>query len=121
MPAVAASVTLARHRVVALLRADRWDDERIDEAALMTTELATNAVEHAGTPFTLTAELTGRRLRVDIRDESTAPPVVDRVSSPPVVGGRGLALVAALADRWGHRPDATGKSVWFESQLLRTR
>ena len=82
----------------------------------MTTELATNAVEHARTPFTLTAELVVHRLRVDVRDACTAPPVHDLVASPVALGGRGLAMVAALADRWGHRQFADGKSVWFEAE-----
>ncbi|MEY2404284.1 MAG: hypothetical protein QOD38_1835 [Acidimicrobiaceae bacterium] len=117
MPAEAASVPLARHRIIDLLRANGWCDERIDEAALLTTELATNAVEHAGTPFALIAELTVELLRVDVRDASTAPPVTGPVPSDAAVGGRGLTLVSEFADRWGYEPAADGKSMWFETRV----
>jgi anti-sigma regulatory factor (Ser/Thr protein kinase) len=116
MTADAVSVPLARHRVSVLLHAHGWDDKGIDEAALLTTELATNAVEHAGTPFTLVAEVTAQTLRVGIRDACTASPVAGAAVSATTIGGRGLALVAAFADRWGYEPDADGKSVWFETR-----
>jgi anti-sigma regulatory factor (Ser/Thr protein kinase) len=115
MPPEAASVSLARHRIVDLLRANGWGEERIDAAALMTSELATNAVEHAQTPYTLTIDLTAQTLRVDVRDASTSAPVVSPVAPHRLLGGRGLALVAALADRWGYEPLPDGKSVWFEA------
>jgi anti-sigma regulatory factor (Ser/Thr protein kinase) len=115
MPADATSVALARHRVIGLLRANGWEDERIDEVALMTTELTTNAVEHAGTAFTMVAQLTGHALRVAIRDASTVLPVPDLILSPNAISGRGLAFVAEFADRWGYDPESDGKLVWFES------
>jgi anti-sigma regulatory factor (Ser/Thr protein kinase) len=115
MPPAAASVSLARHRIVDLLRANGWSEDRIDAAALMTTELATNAVEHAQSPYTLTIDLTAQTLRVDVRDASTSAPVVCPGAPNTGLGGRGLALVAALSDRWGYEPLADGKSVWFEA------
>jgi anti-sigma regulatory factor (Ser/Thr protein kinase) len=115
MPSDAAGVSLARRRVVGLLRSDGWADELIDQAALMTTELATNAVEHARTPYTLTVDLTDQKVRVDVRDASTSPPVVNATPSATALCGRGLVLVAALADKWGYEPLAGGKSVWFEA------
>jgi anti-sigma regulatory factor (Ser/Thr protein kinase) len=115
LPADAASVSLARHRVASMLRVHGCDAERVDEAALLTTELATNAVEHARTPFTLMLELTDDTVRVDVRDASTSPPVTKLAPSPDRVSGRGLVLVAQLADRWGYEPAVGGKSVWFET------
>lgn len=114
LPAEAASVTLARHHIIGLLHAWGWDDERIDDAALMTTELATNAVEHARTPFTLSADVSKPTLRVTVRDSSPLPPVA-RAPSAIAVDGRGLAFVTALADRWGCDPGVDGKTVWFET------
>jgi len=81
----------------------------------MTTELVTNAVEHARTPFTVTADLTGGRLRVEIRDGCTTQPVARLSPSATDISGRGLLIVASLADRWGVRQAFGGKSVWFET------
>jgi anti-sigma regulatory factor (Ser/Thr protein kinase) len=118
LPAAAASVSRARHRVVDLLHANGCPEDRVDEAALMTTELAANAVEHARTPFTVMVEVSADRLRVDVRDGSRAMPVVSSANSDTSIGGRGLWLVAAFADRWGCEPVESGKTVWFESANL---
>ena len=120
MPADAASIPAARHRVVDLLRGNGWDERRTSEAALMTTELATNAVVHVGAPFTLTVEVGDRTLRVDVRDSGTAPPIIDLRPAARKLSGRGLALVAKFADRWGYEAAGNGKSVWFESSSLRS-
>ena len=116
MRAEAVSVPLARRRVTTLMRAEGWDDQRLDEIALLTTELVTNAVEHARTPFTVTVDLTGQRLRVEIRDGCATRPIAVHAPSETAIGGRGLTIVAALADRWGVQQDSAGKSVWFEAQ-----
>ena len=55
MPAEAASVALARRRVTNLLREEGWGTRAVDDVTLMTSELVTNALEHARTPFTVTA------------------------------------------------------------------
>jgi anti-sigma regulatory factor (Ser/Thr protein kinase) len=115
MPALAESVTVSRHRVEGLLRDSGWDEESIGYAALMTTELASNAVEHAGTPYTLTIELAPQVLRVAVRDASAVLPVMGEMCAPDDVCGRGLALIAELAQRWGFEPVDGGKSVWFEA------
>jgi anti-sigma regulatory factor (Ser/Thr protein kinase) len=120
MPADAASISAARHRVVDLLRGNGWDEQRTGEAALMTTELATNAVVHVGAPFTLTIDVGVRGLRVDVRDPGAELPIVNLRPAPRELSGRGLALVAAFADRWGYEPADNGKSVWFETSSLRS-
>ena len=115
MPAEPESVPLSRHCVVSVLRDSGWDEESIGYVALMTTELVSNAVEHAGTPYTLTVEVAPQGLRVDVRDASAALPVVREMCAPDAVRGRGLALIAELAQRWGCEPVGDGKSVWFEA------
>jgi anti-sigma regulatory factor (Ser/Thr protein kinase) len=117
MPADAASVPLARHRVVTVLHASGIAEQCIADAALLTTELATNAVEHARTPFTLTMELSDRTLRVGVRDDSPLMPFIRPVRCREI-GGLGLRLVATLADRWGCERGHDGKRVWFESDYL---
>lgn len=98
-----------------------WGYPRILNAvALITSELATNAVVHGGGRFTVLVSNTGRGVRVEVCDGSTAMPEkrplpeIDLEGGPP--GGRGLHVVDGLASRWGSElDDSTGtKRVWFE-------
>ncbi|MDQ1401950.1 MAG: hypothetical protein QOG03_266 [Actinomycetota bacterium] len=117
MPADAGSVALSRQQVVRLLRAEGWGEDRVGDVALMTSELTTNAVQHAHAPYTMTLDLTDRRLRVDVIDSSPGQPQLNLDTPPTAVRGRGLALVARLADRWGCEPVTGGKRVWFEARV----
>jgi serine phosphatase RsbU (regulator of sigma subunit)/PAS domain-containing protein len=86
--------------------------EHADAVALACTELVANAVLHAHTPVELTI-VVGDEVRVEVRDSSVALPS-DRGYGREATTGRGLALVAAVADRHGVTdvgPD--GKTVWF--------
>lgn len=86
----------------------------MDDAALLTTELAANAVRHATVDrFYLTLHCDADRVRVEVADGSLEPPVVLR-PDPMATSGRGLQLVDALADRWGFERREHGKVVWFE-------
>lgn len=86
----------------------------IPAAALLTSELATNAVEHAGGDFTVEVTDTGHGVRVDVRDPSSMPPVV-RAAEDVDESGRGMRIVEAVATTWGSELVAgNGKSVWFE-------
>ena len=116
LPAAAAGVSEARRNVVHELRSCGGDEPSIAAAALMTTELATNAVLHAGTPFTVTIDIEPFVVRVSVRDASVIPPVVGPMPGPDAPGGRGLALIAELARRWGCDAIPGGKSVWFEAE-----
>ena len=86
----------------------------IDDAVLLTSELATNAVEHARTPFDVTLTRRPGELRVVVADECGELPS-PRTVTPTSVGGRGLQLVASLSSEWGAEsvPD-DGKIVWFD-------
>jgi anti-sigma regulatory factor (Ser/Thr protein kinase) len=84
-----------------------------DLAALLTSELVTNALQHARGPAQVTANQVGDRLRVVIADDSRAPPHVqprDDMSE----SGRGMILVDALSRAWGVDIARDGKVVWFE-------
>lgn len=92
----------------------RWgDEETIEVAVLLATELVTNAIVHAHTDFALSVTIDRGRLRVEVSDFSPDPPRLVEVQRF-AEHGRGLHLVDALAASWGvhWRPD--GKAVWFE-------
>jgi DNA-binding NarL/FixJ family response regulator len=86
----------------------------VDTVALLTSELVTNAVVHAGSDVDVVVRLTGAIARVEVTDRSELAPA-PRHSSVEDDSGRGLALVQALARRWGtSRQPGWGKTVWFE-------
>nr|WP_205615208.1 ATP-binding protein [Streptomyces harenosi] len=90
-------------------------DSLIDRAALGVTELLTNVHLHARPDKTCTVELELLldRLTVSVRDHDPRLPVVDD-ADPLATCGRGLAMVAAMSESWGARPDGeSGKVVWF--------
>jgi len=86
----------------------------VDDAAVITTELATNAVLHARTDFTITiSRRPDGTLRVAVRDANLTPPRPRR-PAPLDGSGRGLGLVEALAARWGADTLPDGKVVWAQ-------
>lgn len=90
-------------------------DDCADDAGLLVSELAANAVLHARTAFTvhLRPTLEGG-VRVEVEDGSPLPPVLTPASTR-AISGRGLDLVASMAARWGSHPSSGGgKVVWFE-------
>jgi len=85
----------------------------LDEAQLLVSELVTNAVRHGGPPVTVRVECVGvEGLRVSVSDGDPRPPV-RRDVEPEAEGGRGVALVDILSDRWGVEAGEPGKTVWF--------
>jgi anti-sigma regulatory factor (Ser/Thr protein kinase) len=108
---VPAAVRDARHFVQHRLAA--LSEELLSTITLLVSELATNAVLHAHTPFAVIVRLTGDRVRIAVTDENPAVPVVKDYGVDAVTG-RGMQLVAALAADWGTEPVSHGKSVWFE-------
>jgi len=104
-------VPVARDFVADFLLA-RVSSDVVEEARLIASELATNAVRHAGTPFTVTVELTDADVTLRVRDGSSRVPVTQ---SPNRLAdrGRGLVLVDALSVSWGTAAENDGgKSVW---------
>lgn len=87
-------------------------------AELLVSELLTNAVVHAGGDVLLRLELTAAALFVSVADRDPRSPVV-RPPSDERLGGRGLAIVAALADDWGVQSAPVGKAVWCRIALRR--
>jgi anti-sigma regulatory factor (Ser/Thr protein kinase) len=109
----ASSVPLARRLVRDVLR--MWDAPHDPEdAELLVAELVANVVDHVGGDvLTLELVLGGDWLRIAVVDGSAIRPIV-REMSHERERGRGMRLVAAIADRWGAEDHDGGKRVWFE-------
>jgi phosphoserine phosphatase RsbU/P len=91
-----------------------------DEALLLTTELITNAVVHAGTEMELEILASSEAISVMVLDNHCGPLSLTGwdATSPSLAatlgeGGRGLLLVDRLADRWGTLHHSGGKGIWF--------
>jgi anti-sigma regulatory factor (Ser/Thr protein kinase) len=107
----AASVAAARHFVASVL--DGWSTEKRQLAELMVSELATNAVKHARSCFSV--ELHRERdgtVYVEVADRGSGVPR-QRHPAPLDPHGRGLLIVEAFADEWGTVRRNGGKTVWF--------
>jgi anti-anti-sigma regulatory factor len=91
----------------------RWDLAHLaGTAALIASELVTNAAVHAGTMLKLDLSLGHRYLTVSVRDGSAVVPCLPDATALDPAAPRGLLLVDALATRWGSVPAHDGKVVW---------
>ncbi|MFJ9594993.1 SpoIIE family protein phosphatase [Streptomyces virginiae] len=106
----------ARRQVRDLLH-DWADEEQVDSAVLMVSEMVTNVLMHTDGDALLVAEAVGelgeRRLRVEVADSSDELPH-KRHPGEMASSGRGVLLTEMLADAWGVDPRGEGKSIWFE-------
>jgi hypothetical protein len=108
---VAESVRAARD-LVAHACLDWGCGAQADAAMLVTSELVTNALVHAGTGPRVFVARSGSRLRLAVRDGNATGPQPRRVG-PSSPNGRGMVLVAAMSRAWGVLPTAEeGKVVW---------
>jgi serine phosphatase RsbU (regulator of sigma subunit)/anti-sigma regulatory factor (Ser/Thr protein kinase) len=96
-------------------------DRLIDDTVLLTSELVTNAVVHAGTALDVTCRLASGELEVAVRDRHPARmlPDIPKAPSASAERGRGLLLPSALASSWGVTYARTAKAVWFRISLAR--
>jgi anti-sigma regulatory factor (Ser/Thr protein kinase) len=101
-------------------------DALVDDAVLLTSELVTNAVLHAGTPVQVTCRLLG-----DLSDGAVEIAVLDRrpsqlrpdrphtaAEAAERTNGRGLQLPSELATAWGVTYARAAKAVWFRLDLV---
>lgn len=113
LPVESVSAGQARRFVSDTLETWGLDDLR-DEALLLTSELVTNAVLHAGAPgITLTLRRLADGLRIEVTDPSPVIPTVRHYNVHSGTG-RGMALVQAWSRAWGSDAHPPGKVVWFE-------
>lgn len=93
--------------------------EATDDAVVLTSELVTNAIIHAGTAVDVLCVRMADAVRVEVADrhaERELPLHSPQLQPTPLdrEGGRGLMLCAALASRWGVDYTAEHKRVWFQ-------
>jgi anti-sigma regulatory factor (Ser/Thr protein kinase) len=110
LPAEPSSAGAARRFVSGLLSDPT---ETVETVVLLVSELASNAVLHARTPFELRVRVDDTTIRVEVIDANPMLPAL-KAYAPESVTGRGLHMVADEADRWGCETVAEGKVVWFE-------
>lgn len=125
LPGLPPSVREARREVRGFLP----PDTRAADAELIVSEFATNAVLHSGSRvpggvFEVRLELGGSSLRIEVVDDGdpAAVPLAQGGESfapgadpafPYGESGRGLLIVDALADKWGHDSTAEGRVLWW--------
>lgn len=115
LPPEPGSAAGARSFLAGRLRAAGITGSTADVGLLLVSELATNALRHAGTELEVTVTATDSGVRVAVGDADPARPPGPRTAvRPDAEGGRGLAIVDRLADRWGVDTGPAGKAVWFE-------
>ncbi|MEU6732291.1 ATP-binding SpoIIE family protein phosphatase [Streptomyces physcomitrii] len=110
-----AVVSEARRHTLATL-ADWGLEEASFTAELVVSELVTNAIRYGEVPIRLRL-IRDRALICEVSDASSTSPHMRRARVFDE-GGRGLLLVAQLADRWGTRYTREGKIIWAELPLL---
>jgi anti-sigma regulatory factor (Ser/Thr protein kinase) len=111
-PAVAPSAAGARRFVASALRREGIHPDQIDLAALLTSELVTNAFLHARTETRVSVRVDDV-VHVEVFDAGNGG-VALLAADVDETHGRGLHIVDALADRWGHDDGPNGSRVWFE-------
>lgn len=110
-PAAVAGVRAAASRQLA-----EWGlDDLVFTTELILSELVTNAIRYGGGPIGVRL-LRDRKLMCEVSDTSSTSPHL-RYAATTDEGGRGLFLVAQLAERWGTRYTPTHKIIWAEQPL----
>ena len=90
-----------------------WElPQLIEPAALLVSELVTNALLHARSDIDVKLRVADDNLRVEVHDSS---PVLPRPRNyrPEAATGRGLHMLDWVATDWGVEADSTGKAMWF--------
>lgn len=107
-----AEVRRARHWFRSCLR--DWADDSLTVAESIFAEVAANAIQHGHGRVTVSVRRWPHAVHCDVRDASWRQPHRLAGWHPDLEGGRGMVIVAALADSWGVHRSMLGKNVWFE-------
>ncbi|MFI9449534.1 ATP-binding protein [Amycolatopsis sp. NPDC052450] len=118
LPVDVTAPAVARQAVRATLTGLGLDGPAVDDVLLATSELVTNAFEHGEKPDRLEVEYAEGRLTLRVFDSGTKRPKL-KEPSPMAARSRGLQLVHALSEDWGHELCVGGKYVWAVFNLDR--
>jgi anti-sigma regulatory factor (Ser/Thr protein kinase) len=111
---VSESVRASRSFVVAGLHRLEADD-LIDDATVIVSELATNAVRHARSPFRVSVSELGGLVCISVKDVGEGHAALPTTAADDhAIEGRGMAIIDALAHSWGYSPLDDGKVVWAQ-------
>ncbi|EFL24590.1 putative regulatory protein [Streptomyces himastatinicus ATCC 53653] len=111
------SASAARGLVSSSLRV--WGLEDVEDSAwLVVTELVSNTVKHARLEMirVKVSRVGPKRVRIAVTDRSRKLPTLCDAGEDDV-NGRGLAIVAAMSQKWGVDPMRWGKRVWAELEV----
>jgi len=118
LPFAAASVGVARRRLVSDLIAADVYDSAVCDVALVISELFSNALRHAaplpGAQIRVAWQIEPVSVRVEVSDGGA--PTVPELGEPArgAIGGRGLRIVEQLSTKWGTSTSEDGTTVWAE-------
>jgi anti-sigma regulatory factor (Ser/Thr protein kinase) len=121
LPFTAASVGVARRRLVSDLLEAGIYGSTVTDAAIVISELLSNALRHAkplpGSSIRVAWHLDAGSVQVSVGDGGgpTRPELGEPTQS--TTGGRGLQIVERLSRRWGTRSDDEGTTVWAEVEV----
>jgi anti-sigma regulatory factor (Ser/Thr protein kinase) len=106
-----------RGELTELLRPGAAVTDALDQAELLTSEVAANAVKFSRQPFEVELAVHHTWVEVGVVDQGSGWPEVQD-TGPHEPGGRGLRIVSAIATDWGADPEPVGgKLVWFRLPL----
>jgi anti-sigma regulatory factor (Ser/Thr protein kinase) len=114
-PAEVSSVARAR-RFLTAAAGPVLDERARDQALLLVSELASNAVRHARSEYEVRVRCDAATLHLEVHDDGSGTPR-PQTADPDCESGRGLMLVDTLSSAWGVEAEAPGKTVWFELPL----
>ncbi|WP_328720512.1 ATP-binding protein [Streptomyces sp. NBC_00247] len=120
-PPTPGSVRRSRHRAARLVVEWGYGD-LADDVGLLVSELATNAVLHGalrGRLFRVRLLITATAVRIEVSDPRSERLPDTREPVDTDCYGRGLLIVAHIADRWGIEHRTVGKTVFAEMSLVR--
>ncbi|CAM5396348.1 SpoIIE family protein phosphatase OS=Streptomyces cyaneofuscatus OX=66883 GN=G3I52_11785 PE=4 SV=1 [Streptomyces cyaneofuscatus] len=118
LPREPESAAVAR-RLVRIALATWGLDELVDDAALIITELVSNAADHGRLPSirVIVSRTSEDRVRLGVVDRSKELPTMRTDSNGEQIRGRGLLIVDALTEQWGTELYPWGKQVWGEIEV----
>ncbi|MEV6424735.1 ATP-binding protein [Streptomyces sp. NPDC051662] len=109
-----ARASQARRLTIAFMRLWGLPESLGDDVRVVVSELVTNGIEHGYGTVGLRVRHTDDELRIEVTDENSAPARLQDADGEDVCG-RGLVLVASLADAWGVSDN--GRTTWAASTL----